>query len=551
VHGRYGETSLFTGFTSGGIDWRDLTAFPVPEPAATKAGDAALEALEALLATVSPDDVDEQGEVPVSLVEALRAHGFLALRNESELAGLDLSAQDAFRVIERASRHSVAIGQVLAVQSGVGVPSLLPAISPGPLLEYLRDSVRKGALSGFAVTEPNGRNNTWPELRAIASGDGFRLRGEKLFTGNGPVAEVLAVSAVHGEGDSRRLCVCFVDTSDPGFQVVSRIEFTGSRGLPNGALRFDDVHVPAERVLVGEEGSPALSAPLMGQAVLLGMLYANTAPAVAIVRNCLEWGTAFVRRRRIDGRDLVEYEQVARILALNAADAAALDSAVRWSVPADNRWFERTLLKNLSVRTAWRVVDRTVSLLGGEGIETVRSKRRRGADTMPVERALRDARVLRVMGNVDFQLDYTAMRQFLAAAGSFATATTDPDSLPANGLDAANHAHLRTAAWHVRRFAEACADLSGGDVDAVGQLPVALLGRIAGELTGVLTLLASTAVGPTVGDSTSDGAMAQHLADIHCAEAEHRLADLWRRFGAARDNRFVELARSLVAGKTE
>ncbi|MBW4721554.1 acyl-CoA dehydrogenase family protein [Saccharothrix obliqua] len=535
---------LRAGFASGRVDWAGLLDFPVHDPVDRKSGDEALEALGEVLATASPEEVDETGEVPADLVTRLREGGFLALRNDSALGGRELSAYDAFRVVERACRDSVAIGQLLAVQSGVGVPALLPALPAGPLADHLAERVRAGALSGFAVTEPAGRNNTWPELTATSTEGGFLLHGEKLFTGNGTVAEVLAVTAVHGEGDRRRLCVCFVDTAAPGFEVTSRLEFAGSRGLPNGALRFDGVHVPADRVLIGAEGDPRMPVAGFGPVVLLGMLYFTAAPAVAIARDCLEWSRSFVTRRRVDGRELLDYEQVQQILALNAADVAALDSAARWSLLAEGRDFERTLLKNLCARTAWRVVDRTVSLFGGEGVETVRSKRRRGVDPVPTERALRDARGLRIAGNVDFRLDHTAMAAFLADGHAFATAAMAAEDVRGGDLSAANRVHLRIAAGHVRRFAEACADLSGSP-DA-RQHPVALLGEIAGELLGVLTLLATTA-----GPSSSDSGPSQDVADIHCSDAEHRIADLWRRFDTGHQPEFAALARSVAARRAE
>ena len=46
-----------------------------------------------------------------------------------------------------------------------------------------------------------------------------------------------------------------------------------------------------------------------------------------------------------------------------------------------------------------------MSLLAAEGLETARSKAARAAQPLPVERALRDARALRIAGGVDFLLD--------------------------------------------------------------------------------------------------------------------------------------------------
>jgi alkylation response protein AidB-like acyl-CoA dehydrogenase len=69
---------------------------------------------------------------------------------------------------------------------------------------------------------------------------------------------------------------------------------------------------------------------------------------------------------------------------------------------------ELAAIKNVNSETCWRIVDRTTGLLAHEGYETATSKGRRGVEALPVERALRDGRGLRIAGGVDFNLDNLA-----------------------------------------------------------------------------------------------------------------------------------------------
>ncbi|WP_433340072.1 acyl-CoA dehydrogenase family protein [Streptomyces sp. CA-253872] len=543
--------SILTAFASGNFDPGIFDPFPEQEESDRKAGAVHIDELGQLLEEqLDAEEVDQGRAFPGGFLDELRARGLLRLQNDTGVGGLALSTFNVFRLVEHACRTSVPVGQFLSVQAGVGVAALLPGLPPGPLRDHVRERVAAGATSAFAVTEPGGRNNIWPTTTLSPSADGshYVLNGQKLFTGGGPVAEFLAVSAVLGEGAARRLCVCFVAADCEGYEVTSESEFTGSKGLPNGALRLTNVRVLPEHVLIGEPGAAGFPAatPLMGPTVLLGQLFFNSGPALALAKNSVEWMRHFVARRSVNGRPLESYEQIQRLLAQSLSEVYALESVVRWclldSGPTD-RWLERTLVKNVSVRTAWRLVDRAVSVLGGEGIETVRSKTLRGAPGLPVERAFRDARGLRVAGNVDFQLDWTGMCQLLSwyydtdeADATAAPGSPSPAAWP-RALSAANAAHLRSAEQHMARFHAICRGLVATHDDRAQlferQRLVALLGRLAGELFTVFTVLARSAAAPA--DGASGTADAQALAGLYCADAEHRIADLWRRFSAVSD----------------
>ncbi|MFI2345454.1 acyl-CoA dehydrogenase family protein [Streptomyces sp. NPDC019443] len=533
--------SFLDALDSGRLEWGLFHPFPRQSPQEQAAGDATVAGLEAFLrARLDPDDVDLTGELPAGFLRDLRESGYLKLCLDAGIGGLELSAYDAFRAVERAASWCMPAGQMLAIQAGVGAPALLPALPPGPLADFVTTRLQEGAVSGFGLTEPAGQNNAWPGTTATRSEDGacYVLRGEKVFTGHGPVADLLPVAATEHGLDGRRLCICFVDTSAAGFEVTSRIEFTGSRGLPNGALRLDEVRVPAEYVVRSEPEDPRFP-DLMASAVLIGQLYFTAAPAVAISKLCLQWSGEFIARRSVNGRGLGEYDAIQRILGDTLAEVYAVESVIRWSLldsgPAD-RWFERLAAKNLAVRASWRIVDRTVSLYGGEGIETVPSKLRRGAPPVPLERRLRDARGLRIAGNVDFQLDSQAGRKLLAR--HYSGDVGEPGQglgaeHPAEaGLSPANRTHLGSAKQQVQRFHEKCRELvrrfPDQDLLFEEEHTVILLGRIAAELFAVCAVLARAAGQSAAGDPTEGG----QLAEVYCTTAGHRLADLWRQLYA-------------------
>ena len=531
-----------------------LLRHPVQDETERAEGEAVVAGLGAFLrARVDPDRVDLTGTLPQGLLDDLRASGYLKLSLGTEIGGLELSAYNTFRAIEHAAGHCMPAGQMLAIQAGVGAPALLPALPPGELREFVSKQLAGGAVSGFGLTEPAGQNNAWPGTTATRSADGsvYVLRGEKVFTGHGPVADLLPIAATEHTGDGRRLCICFVDTSAPGFEVTSRIEFTGSRGLPNGALRFDDVEVPAEHV-VRSEPEDARFPDRMASALLIGQLYFTAAPALAIAKLCRLWSGEFVTRRRINGRALSGYDEIQRMIGETLAEVYAMESVIQWSLVGsgpEDRWFERLTAKNLAVRTCWRIVDRTGSLYGAEGIETLPSKLRRGAGPVPLERRLGDARGLRIAGNVDFQLDSQAARRLLSrhytAPSDAATAFGDgvgAELEGEDGLSGPNRAHLSAIREQVLRFRRICHESARShprqDDLFEKEHTVILLGRIAAELFAMYAVLARAATRRSA-DEGEDG---HQLADVYCTSARHRLAGFWRRLCAETEPDFAGIS---------
>ncbi|MFF4255940.1 acyl-CoA dehydrogenase family protein [Streptomyces sp. NPDC001663] len=498
-------------------------------PDERRAGDELLARLDPLLAGVDAAELDRTAKLPDGLVDGLRSAGFLALRNPEHLGGPAASDYNAFRAVEHAAHTSVAVGQLLAVQNGVGAPALLAGLPPGPLAEFVARHVAAGTLSGFGGTEPDGQNNTWPTTTAARAADGsYVLDGEKVFTGNAPVAGLVAVTATVPEGARRRAAVVFVETASPGVEVSARHEFLGSRGLPNGSLRFAGVRVPGERVVLGDEPDDPRFPAGIGRVAMVGQLVFNGAPALAVVRRSLRFQREFVARRTIDGRPLAGYDAIRRLAAQTLAEAYAADSVVRWCLGGGERAFDLLLAKNICTLTAWRTADRTVSVLGGEGLETASSKLRRGARPLPLEQLLRDARGLRVSGNIDFLLDIRAGRLLLAQYAGERPATppaASEDEPDFGGLSDANRRHFVALRRDLRRLGEWCARLAtaspGEDQEAAR-----LVGRAAGELLAVFATLARAAA------EDSGFAARQELADVHCAAARHRLDGLWRRLAA-------------------
>ncbi|WP_338681598.1 acyl-CoA/acyl-ACP dehydrogenase [Streptomyces acidiscabies] len=538
--------TFLTSLLDGRPDWPAWTTPPRLDRAAQLRADAAATRLLTFLDTDADlEAVERDGELPEGFLKALHDVGAFTLGADEDLGGLGLGAYDVFRVVEAAATRSAAVGFLLGVHNGIGVGvSLLPVLPEGPLRDLIRRHIADGMISGWADTDPEGQGNQWPTVTATPAfdGDGYVLDGEKLFISNGSVATLLGVTVtVRGDAREPRVGLAVVDTSDPGFRVEDELEHLGVRGLPNARLTLTGVRVPDAHLVTVPEGDPRRT-PVFASAVMTARLLIQAAPALAIARNCLRWSVEFTARRRIDGAGLGEYDLTRRTLAQNAADVRLMESATRWALagPApQDHFFERQLTRNICTDACARVVDRTLSLMGGEGMETARSKRARGALPVPMERAYRDARVLRTAGGVDFLADVQTASALLARQAP-GTAQPAPHQAPARGeLSPRNRHHFDTLTDRLARFpatVEAVAGAVASDPRA-RQYPLLLLGRIARELFGTAAVLAAAA---------HDGEQA--LTDAHCTAAEARLRDLTARLDDPEGPDHAGIAAALLAG---
>jgi alkylation response protein AidB-like acyl-CoA dehydrogenase len=419
----------------------------------------------------------------------------------------------------------------------------LPALPPGPVRERVLAGLAAGEVFGVADTEPTGAANASRETVAVPVDGGYRLTGRKTYIGNARIAGLLAVTATARDGADEPVELFVVDSVSPGFRVLARHDFIGLAGAPSAELALDGVYVPAELRLVTAEGGWR-AAPAISDINALARMYITAAPALGVARRCLNWSRDFVRRRRVDNRSLGDYAAIQRLLADSLADLFALESVVRYALicPAlADRWWERTVAKNVGTTLGWRVVDRTMSLFGAEGLETAASKARRGVPPVPLERALRDVRALRIAGGVDFHIDLRAGWRGLFGWRYAESAPAAPAPFPSDiRLSPANLAHLRFGHDETARLDRFCAELTGwcrAEVLRERQPLLIAANRLAVELFTMSVTLARAA-----GDSGVQG-----LADVYCAGARSRVAALWRELESPPDAPYAEVSGSWLA----
>lgn len=117
----------------------------------------------------------------------------------------------------------------------------------------------------LAVSEPGaGAHPKHLKTRAVRDGGDWVITGEKAWTTNGPVADLVLLLAITSEeGGRKRYSVFLVPMGTPGIEQTEGIKVDFLHPSPHCGLRLSDVRIPAASLL-GPEGDAfeAISLPM-------------------------------------------------------------------------------------------------------------------------------------------------------------------------------------------------------------------------------------------------------------------------------------------------
>ena len=308
------------------------------------------------------------------LIERARAAGLLAPHVAREYGGLGLSHVGRAIAFEEAGYSPLGPVAMNCAAPDEGNMHLLEAVAtPAHKARFLAPLAAGTLRSCFCMTEPPPGAGSDPSMllsTATRDADSFRIDGRKWFiTGAQGAAFAIIMAKVEGEGATMFLS----DMNAPGI-VVERTMDTLDECFPggHGVVRFDGLRVPADAVL-GEVGK--------------GFKYAQVRLSPARLTHCMRWLGAvrrahdvavdYARRREAFGKPIGEHEGIGFMLADNELDMHVARLAIwqcAWLLDqGDLALHESSRAKVIVSEAAWRVADRCVQILGGQGVtsETV------------------------------------------------------------------------------------------------------------------------------------------------------------------------------------
>jgi len=275
------------------------------------------------------------------------------------------------------------------LQSDIVADYLVHYASEEQKQRHLPGMVAGTTISAIAMTEP-GAGSDLQGLKTIArrDGNGWRLSGSKTYITNGHSADLVIVAArTTEEGGARGLSLFLIEAGDDGFTRGRNLDKIGLHGNDTAELFFDDVHLPADRLLGAENGGFAM---LMTQLPQERLSIAVQCQASA--QRAFDEAVRFTADRNAFGKRVLDFQAtrftLADLKARLQVGWAHLDWAIARHIAGKLTPVEASAAKLWHSEMQWDACDAALQLHGGAGY----------MNEYPIARLWRDARVARIYG---------------------------------------------------------------------------------------------------------------------------------------------------------
>jgi len=304
---------------------------------------------------------DETGKLPESVLAHAHELGLVANAiEEASGGGGERSAVTGALVAEELAWGDLSIGLAILSPSLVALP-IQDHGSKAQKAEWLPRFTADRFLPGaLAIVEPRFDSDPLqPATRATRAGDEYILRGSKCFVPWLEGGESVLVVAAAGETPQGFL----VPRSSPGLTATPE-QNMGLQALPTAELVFEDVRVPAEARLGGEDGSDLSGVLQRGRVAL-------AATAIGVARAAFEVARDYAKERETFGAPIATRQAIAFKLAdmaieIDAARLLVWEAAWKLDRGAD-AGRPAVLAQQQSAKLALEVADGAVQVLGGHG----------------------------------------------------------------------------------------------------------------------------------------------------------------------------------------
>ena len=329
-------------------------------------------------------DLDREQRYPWENVRRLVEHDLAGLFIPKDYGGQGASLGATVAVVEAIATGCASTAAILCTYQLGAFPILL-AGRDDQKQRYLGE-MAKGVATSFALSERNtGSDAAAIEATATREGDGWRLRGEKYWIGNGGASRYYVVFAkTDPSAGTRGISAFMVDKEQPGAVVDELADKMGIRGTQTSNLKLDLVVPDSARV-----GELNRALRLAFQTLDVGRVLV-AAQSLGVALAAYREAARRAVERRAFGQPIIENQGIA----FKLADMAVEISAARMMLYEAAKAYDQgrdvanlgAMAKLHASEVAHRATDGAVQIWGGLGY----------CKPTVVERLYRDQRILEI-----------------------------------------------------------------------------------------------------------------------------------------------------------
>jgi len=311
---------------------------------------------------------NEAGEPPSELWEALASRGFLGVNLPERYGGGGLGMSALAAVAEEISAAGCSL--LLIVVSPAIVGSILVRHGTEEQRERWLPGIAAGTTRvAFAITEPDAGSNSHQISTAARRDDGgYRLSGQKTYiSGVEDAQAILVVARLRGDDGQLGLPLLALVDSDADGLERQHIPTALRAADRQWQLFLDDVHVPEDRIVGGEQAGLKAAFDglnperIMGAAVACGAGRRALAIASDYARERKVWNGAPIGSHQGISHPLAQAKielELARVMTQKAA--ALYDAGAPAGEPSN-------MAKYAAAEAAIHCVDQAIQTHGGNG----------------------------------------------------------------------------------------------------------------------------------------------------------------------------------------
>ena len=334
-------------------------------------------------------EIDEKEVFPSESVKVLAENGLLGIQIPEAYGGAGAGMLAMVLAVEEIARVCCSTSVILTTQALASDPLLLVGTEEQKK-NYLYRMASGACLGACGITEP-GAGSDVSGMKTVAKkvDGGYFLDGAKIFITNGGEAGIVTVLAyTDREKGNRGISMFILEKGEPGFTVGKKEHKMGLHGSDTRELVFENVFVPADRLL-GPEG---------GGFRTLMTTFNYTRPAVGgqalgIAQGALDASIRYAKERVQFGKSLASFQGMQWMLAEMALSVETARSIVyRAASMIDNEPESpdqpkiASMAKWYASDVAMKVTTAAVQVFGGYGY--IRE--------YAVERMMRDAKITQI-----------------------------------------------------------------------------------------------------------------------------------------------------------